>query len=314
MIYLSNRLHIPIKELYLLHHIVQRCEEKEKISKVAIQKAVDSLSIIITRWDWAHRSHIQSFITRALLALKQKSISPSITRIESLFKRLVIYIRNQESPERLAITATQPTIHTFRIRDKETLQKTMTVIKRWQERAKENLVLSDAKVAKMSKTHELTLKDSLHTLKMILDGFPQQDNDFFAAYIAHTDDGILQGVATANVKYPTDGDIWGIATNPDNLAFSRLPTPPLKGIGTALITHIAHEILSKEPALDVKISLASLDTAKRFYEKLGFTLNESSEEYFITRNGLQNIVSKKLSNHKIHTEEAQPNTQKKVYD
>lgn len=123
-------------------------------------------------------------------------------------------------------------------------------------------------------------------------------------YIAYDQDNVIQGVAIATLR-KSRNELDLIVSNPENqplLGYEK----PTRGAGTAIITHIGHDILAKRKG-SKKLYLESVPQAKDFYKTLGFVrTKEKSDELkpmVLKKGGIKDLINKNLLNMKIREKE-----------
>lgn len=108
-------------------------------------------------------------------------------------------------------------------------------------------------------------------------------------YVAFNSAKKVEGVALAYFSSIENAKIGYLATNPDNIPVPGMEDRSIRGSGTALVRHIAHDVL-ESASPNKNLSLLSKESAIPFYEKLGFTRIGMTNGMLLQENDLKKLV------------------------
>ena len=99
----------------------------------------------------------------------------------------------------------------------------------------------------------------------------------------------LQAVALAQLM-PNEGLIEYLGSNPENLDILGTEQNMVRGGATAVIRHIARDVLSQRIDDDAIVSLDALLSAIPFYSKVGFSSGLYSQSMFLEKRGMESLL------------------------
>lgn len=120
----------------------------------------------------------------------------------------------------------------------------------------------------------------------------------YSLYIAVDTTKKVQAVALANL-YSEDTSIHMLASNPVNLDIKSEEQFRVRGASTALVRHIAHDLLLERNDIGLCLSVTAYPGAVPFYEKLGFTSELISNFMGLTKPGLEALDRSIPETHRI---------------
>jgi hypothetical protein len=160
-------------------------------------------------------------------------------------------------------------LHTIEVPcgEKKVQEVLLKVIASWQEVGECRLKMAIAEKNKVSKAR---LQDSCLLLNSLFKELSSSEvQTLFIAY--RRQDMVVQGIAACKLSssFPPS-KLLTLVTNPKNIPI-RANEPRIERVGTALITQIATTIYSRPAITNKNLSLVPFDSAKKFYQKLGFS-------------------------------------------
>ncbi len=199
---------------------------------------------------------------------------PSIP-LEQLFGSLSLHDQNAVFSEPLVkIKSTKkqsknnaPPIQTAKITKKVNRSFLHSVAESWRDLAiKRESATFDEPVHTISPAQRDMAEASIHITDALTRHLDQNTSE--VPYVAY--DTTHQAQAVALVSFPEDKtpSLSLIATHPNNIMLSSNGARPCRGAGTALLSHITHDIMKREAFED--FSVEALNGAVPFYKKFGF--------------------------------------------
>jgi hypothetical protein len=157
------------------------------------------------------------------------------------------------------------------------IQKLLHVAKKWQKLTKERY--ERAKIEGVAKGLLLQVEDSRRVLKWLIEDLENRETrKTFSFYIAYTEDHTVQAIGEFG-ECTTDNTLklFLLATAPGNIALFKEDSP-CRGGGSAILSHITHEVQSSEKLKKIPFHLISLPSAAPFYLNQGFEKIPSKKE------------------------------------
>jgi hypothetical protein len=179
-------------------------------------------------------------------------------------------------------------LHTFQVpfTEKTGTEVILKVVKTWKEEAQKRLKKALEIHNKVSRNR---LLDSCHLLdSLAIDLSSPELAKEQTLYIAYRpQDMTIQGIATCKLSSTfCSSKLLTLLTHPHNIPL-KADDLRVHGAGTALIKHIAENIYKQPAVTNKNLSLTPFDSAKKFYEKLGFVHAQSyRQNYFCFPNML----------------------------
>lgn len=200
-----------------------------------------------------------------LKKLRRESCIPHTTRmIQAQIKEY-----NQAPHDALQVTKKHPTLFTARIFNKRVVNRLKRIAETWFKKALIKTSAIKALPQWDAKDKKDLAFDSLRTIIATIAAFPKPtDTKTNSIYVAIDANRKVHAIALVSLENPTSQTINYLITNPDDLEIFGTEKEVTRGAGSALIQHIAQNVLSSKKIN--KISLASTSSAISFYKKLGF--------------------------------------------
>lgn len=288
---ISQQFHKPYTYPYLLPQIVSDFEREEKHGLKKIKHAIENVYKVITRCNWSKKACIQSLIERALAALTMSSTDARILRlIEKAYDRYTLLTQYLETKRSDTPSFTRPQLHTIRVHNNETLHKVREIISAWLKDAHERRIIGYSAVSELSLQQKEILDDSYMIINQLDKNCSIKIDSRKSIYVATTDNGEVQAIGCTSVDNHGNISLLDLATRPNNLSVLARKTPAIRGAATAIITHIASDILSNKNSDTVHLSLISLSSSESFYKKLGFV--EMNSNFVLHRKGLKELLKR----------------------
>lgn len=206
-----------------------------------------------------------------------------------------------------AVAAAHPALFTAKILNPKTTKRLHEIAKEWHAKAKFKKDLSNAAEAQVAKDKRELADDS----NMLAGWFEKDMKDLKptkrkdAVYIAYDSAMKVQAMVCASLSKKETQEIDILATNPDNVVVFGTEQSMVRGAGTAIITHIAHEVLQNKKFKKKKLGLVATETAEPFYKKLGFKENKEGD-FVLKKSKMEELFRNKAATHTILDVEPKP--------
>ena len=266
-------------------------EDKGKYLKKYIKSA---------SWNEKGHEYREKFITNKLPKIGKKEERKCLEKQMKLCKT---YCADRDSV--INLKPKNQTVYTYRLNDEKigkSLKSLSYKLSEWHNRAFDMLCISQLRCSGFK--HEkkkviesyMLLGDTIATIRKLKD---DKKLNFYVAK-SEGEDGPIQGIAyTKEPKKKNITKLELLLSNPNNLDSSARP---FSGAGTALVTHVAQEVLNKKRE---GIELINSTTSVKFYEKLGFKVKavdhktNEVDEMFLDSNAVKQLVQNKKDNHHL---------------
>jgi hypothetical protein len=184
---------------------------------------------------------------------------------------------NEEAPPTASFRTSDDKLHTAQISlaQNDTLQALSKIIESIQCEASKRLQVAVALQNKVSIPKLCNCSLLLHYLSRDL--IDIKDSKVQSIYIAYRPkDMTIQGIATCVFSYSeAPCKLMTLLTHPKNIPLTE-NEKRVQRVGVALIKHILKDIYEKNAIVNKELFLVPYDSAKEFYERLGFISAEQS--------------------------------------
>lgn len=283
--------------------------DKKRLLELLLRERNDTekvkfIEAMIKQTSWDKQSDQRSAIDTAKELLESRPLKHKVQKrfdkVEALDRALQ---RFASHPLDANVKASYPLLFTAKILHTKMSKRLKEVCKLWNEKAKYKNDIAQSVVAHLDATKQLIASDSANIvdgLKSCIPKKPNKTDD--AVYIAYDASGKVHAVALVDLSKRKTHQIDLLATNPDNVIILGNETGPVRGAGSAVITHVVHDILHSKAFKKKKLQLTAVPSAVSFYEKLGFTMNEDAD-MVMKKQDMEKLVGAKPVTHQIQTKE-----------
>ena len=277
----------------------------ELLSRVKHDKEkVKFLETMIKQKSWDQDAGHRSAIDTAKEMLESRplkaSVKKKLSKVEALDKALALYATRVH--ENITISS-HPTLFTAKILNRKTSKRLKEVCKAWDEKAKQKRDIAEAAVARLDDEKQSMAMDLQSIVNGIKDCIPKKPNKTDdALYIAYDLTGKVHAIALVDLSKRHTNEIDLLTANPDNVVVLGNEDNPVRGAGSAVITHIARDVFNSKQFARKKLKLSPLPSAIPFYEKLGFSLSKK-EKMVMDKEAMQRLLFAKPETHIIQDKE-----------
>ena len=272
------------------------------------KEKVNLLTDLITEAKWDENPGQRAAIDKGMQQLNTQTLKPKVRKKLEIAKTVDAGIQRlntieAQGPAAAPIQAAHPTLSTARILHAATCKRLKEISQEWSEKARVKNEIAHAAAAHSKKTTKTLAYNSDNIADCLSAHIPKKpDNKNHVAYAAYDNNMKVHGIALVTFSKKKAQKIDFIGTNPDNLAIVGDEKNIVRGAGSAIITHIAHDILKKKKYKEKTIELCSLSSAKPFYKKLGFKhLKHGDME--LKKSKMEALVQAKPATHTMQAKE-----------
>lgn len=305
---LSSRHKTALREIKRVCKIIDAPDKKRLLELLLRERndieKVKFLEAMIKQTSWDKQSDQRSAIDTAKELLESRPLKRKVqerfNKVEALDRALQ---RFASHPNEASVKASYPLLFTAKILNPKVSKRLKAVCKLWNEKAKYKNDIAQSVVAHLDAAKQMIASDSANIvdgLKSCIPKKPNKTDD--AVYIAYDASGKVHALALVDLSKRKSHHIDLLATNPDNVIILGNETGPVRGAGSAIITHIVHDILQSNAFKKKKLQLTAVPSAVSFYEKLGFKANED-EEMVMKKSEMKKLIEAKPITHQIQNKE-----------
>ena len=200
-------------------------------------------------------------------------------------------------------TYAQVPLRTVRITEQRQSLQIKRISSLWVQKATEKLHRIHNHLICCSREMKNHMQSSLNIAKSLVSHIPADPRERIKIYFAF--DATMKVQAIALTVFEEKGtEITFLATNPDNILPLESETSAVRGAGSSLVRHIAQDTLREMREDEAEIFLNPSETARIFYEKLGFEPSSSSHTMVLDARRIHNLVEMKPPFHTMQDDDS----------